>query len=240
MRYRECFSLYRRKMRSGKSVWYYQCYDENGVRVCGHSTEQTTRTAAREYCIRLVREHKLVRERGINKIPTFGEFAKGFWNFQTSEYLCYIKTRRPISQRYANMAEGQTNNYILETFRHIPLDKITENMVDSWLVSMPSKGLRASTANVAFSTFKTMMNWAVKKRLIKFNPCNGVKNLKEQEKNREIITPFEVQKLFGSTEGIWSDTLYYRMCKLAACTGMRVAEVIGLRGKYVFEKPTSQ
>ena len=234
MRYRELFSLYRRKMKSGKAVWYYQCYDENGVRLCGHSTGKTAKTEARNYCIRLVKEDRLIYRRG-KKMPTFGEFAKGFWDFQTSEYLCYVRTRRPITQSYADSAKKLIERYALGAFKHIPLDKINETKIDSWLVSLPSMGLQAMSANLVFAIVKIMLNWAVKKRLIKHNPGTGVKKLIQKAKQREIFSSPEIQKLFGNNGKVWKDQLYCQMCKLAACTGMRISEVIGLQGCFVFE-----
>ena len=234
MRYRELFSLYRRKMKNGKAVWYYQCYDDNGVRQCGHSTGKTTKTEARNYCIQLVKEDRLITKKG-RKVPTFGEFARDFWDFQTSEYLSYVKTRRPITQSYADSAKKLIERHALGTFKNIPLDKITETHIDNWLVSLSSQGLRAISANVVFAVMKIMLNWAVKKRLIKHNPGSGVKKLAYKTKQREIFSHQEIQKLFGNDGEIWKDQLYCKMCKLAACTGMRVSEVIGLRGCFAFE-----
>jgi hypothetical protein len=62
MRLKEAFSLYKRKLVSGKVVFYYQAYDGQGRRVCGQSTGKTNKTAAREYCNELLRLGKLVPE----------------------------------------------------------------------------------------------------------------------------------------------------------------------------------
>jgi hypothetical protein len=48
---------------SGIVFFYYRTYDENGQRLCGHSTGQTTRTAEREFCNRLNREGKLIPQK---------------------------------------------------------------------------------------------------------------------------------------------------------------------------------
>jgi integrase len=236
-------------MRSGKTVWYYQCYDENGVRVCGHSTGQATKTAAREHCILLFRENKLLMKKA-GRVPTFGEFAKGFWDYDTGEYVNYLKTRRPMSKQYTDHSKSMADSYLLEKFKNIPLDKITESMVDGWLVSLLAtpvwrksknkkaggevKTLSPSSANTIYRVLRTMLNWAVKKHVLKFNPCSAVKELKQKDKDREILSPAEVRKLFGGLVA-WDDSTACLMCKLAACTGMRIGEIIGLKGKFVFE-----
>jgi YD repeat-containing protein len=38
MGYREPFTVFRRTLPSGNSVFYYQTYDENGNRTCARST----------------------------------------------------------------------------------------------------------------------------------------------------------------------------------------------------------
>ena len=73
-----------------------------------------------------------------------------------------------------------------------------------------------------------------KKRYIKTNPAANVKPLNEEKKEREILTRLEVQNLF-TKENVWDNELHCLMNKLAACTGMRVGEVIGLKGCYIFD-----
>jgi integrase len=82
-----------------------------------------------------------------------------------------------------------------------------------------------------------MLNYAVKQKLIKANPCKNVELLKtSDEKEIQILTPDEVKKLFPAQwETVWNSKLHYVLNKLAACTGMRHGELLGLRGEFVFE-----
>jgi integrase len=82
-----------------------------------------------------------------------------------------------------------------------------------------------------------MLGEAARKNIIKHNPCNDVKELKEEEFKREILTVDEVKKLFSlDWSRIWkNDNVNYKMNRLAACTGMRMGELRGLLGKYVFD-----
>jgi len=48
MRFREEFSLYKRTVRSGKIIWYYHAYDEDGSRI-SVSTGQKVKSRAREF-----------------------------------------------------------------------------------------------------------------------------------------------------------------------------------------------
>ena len=53
-RYREDYTLYRRKTIKGIYVYYYRTYDENGKRTSGKSTFQTSKDAARQYVDNLI------------------------------------------------------------------------------------------------------------------------------------------------------------------------------------------
>jgi hypothetical protein len=60
MRIRDDFTVFPREMASGKVIWYYQTYDEDGHRTVAHSTGETTRTVAVKKCNTLMREGKLL------------------------------------------------------------------------------------------------------------------------------------------------------------------------------------
>jgi integrase len=249
MRYRETFSLYKRKLPSGVTVFYYRAYDENGQRLCGHSTGKETKTAAREFCNRLNREGKLIPQKQDKiTVPTFANFAEGWWDYDTCPYLKSRKGRRAISKGYATQGQYAVKNHLIPAFGERQLDVITEAEVDQWLTSFPERTYpgndgksvvyyKTSTGNLAFKILKIMLNYAVKQKLIKVNPCKNVELLKtSDEKEIKILTPDEVKQLFPPQwETVWNNRLHYVLNKLAACTGMRHGELLGLRGEFVFE-----
>jgi hypothetical protein len=71
------FTLYWRVVPSGKKVVYYYAYDEDDNRQGGWSTGETTLTAARVKCNRLLREGKLVPNSGF--MPPCEDYSKGWW-----------------------------------------------------------------------------------------------------------------------------------------------------------------
>jgi integrase len=86
-------------------------------------------------------------------------------------------------------------------------------------------------------TLNVMMAEAVRRELIPSNPCANVKKLKNDRKKIEILTVQEVQKLFPKNyETVWGDKeIPYAANRLASLTGMRIGEIMGLRGEYVFD-----
>jgi integrase len=247
MRVKDDFTLYRRKLASGIVVFYYQCYDADGKRLCGHSTGKTTKTEARKECIRLLQQGLLIPAK--QKMPTFAEYAEGWWDFETCDYLKNQKGRKDITESYANHCKAMVKNQILPYFGKTRLDKITSTDINNWLLGFKERKVinadgkeevrsyKNTYANTVFGTFWLMLNEAVNRNILKSNPAAPVKKLKNDRKHIEIITPAEVKQLFPAHwEAIWEgDHLCYAANKLAACTGMRIGEILGLRGEYVFE-----
>ncbi|WP_148257284.1 tyrosine-type recombinase/integrase [Treponema primitia] len=242
MRVRESYSLYQRKTPAGV-VFYYQVYDEAGKRLCGHSTGKTTKTAAREFCNQLLKAGKLLPEK--EPVPTFGEFSQGWWDFETCRYTKSRNARNSLTQRYLDTASYNLKQYILPYFEKSRIDLITDVMIDNWLLALVGKGLKKSTANNAYNIFRTMLTYAHRKlRLIPSNPFDLVEKLgsdknqddgdDEYQEDMTILTPEEVKLLFPENwETVWSKKLYYVLNMLAACTGMRIGELLGLKAKYV-------
>jgi integrase len=256
MRYREAFSLYRRKIQVGKgkvekTIFYFQTYDEKGRRTVGRTTGQTTRTAAREYCNRLLREGKLLEARRA-RVPTFEEFAGPWWDFDTCEYLKSQRARRPISENYAAMGKHVTVRHLIPKFGKRYLDDITEDEINKWMLSLQTTitGRRVrneegelvgkcydnGTINWIFGYLRLMLGEAVRRRIIKSNPCDLIKDFKAETNKVEILTPDEVKAFFSKD---WFDDAGERVCftanKLSACSGMRIGEVLGLRGEYLYD-----
>ena len=241
MRVKDIFTVYPRRMSSGGVVFYYQTYDEQGRRICGHSTGETTKTAARAYCMALFRDGKLLPGKQPKKALTFGEFARGWWEWETCPYLKRRMARRPITRRYADRAKRNMNNHILPYFGKIRLDRISEADIENWLLAFGGetggkKKIKNSTANIFFDVLKTMLNEAVRLRLIAANPANLVEELRGDQDEIKILTPEESKKLFPPRwETLWTNYLAFSVNRLAACTGMRIGELLGLRTEYVFE-----
>ena len=234
MRYREAFSLYRRTMKSGQHVYYYMTYDELGKRVCGHSTGKQTKTEARNFCHRLLREGRLVPERG--KVPTFEEFAKGWWEWGTCPYLLRRQARRTLTEAYADSSKSSLKNHLLPRWGKMRLDQINEFLIDEWLISFKARGLANKSANCYLKVLSVMLGEAVRRKIIKANPAQFVGKLKPDPHEVEILTPVEVRKIFPQDwREVWGDYETYLVNKVAACTGLRISEVLGLKGEFLFD-----
>ena len=229
------FTLFFRVVPSGKTVVYYYAYDGGGRRLGPWSTGQNNKTAARNFCNRINREGKLLP--GPKEVPTFAEYAAGFWDWEESPYLKDRKKRRKLTQAYADKNKKVAEYTLIPYFGKMRLDQISGEAIDGWLDKMIKDKYKNSTTNGYFGTLQTMMRWAVKKRVIERDPFLDVQKLMNEQGDKKIVTPDEFKALFaGDWKAVWDgDLLLCTANKIAALTGMRCCEVLGLRGEYVYD-----
>jgi integrase len=229
------FTLYFRKVPSGKRLFYYYAYDDEGRRLGPWATGQATKTGARNYCNGLIRQGKLLPDD--KEMPIFEDYAKTFWDWDNSPYLKERRKRRKLTQSYVDKCKKVITNALIPYFGKMRLDKITGEEIDTWLDYMIAEKYQNSTTNGYYKTLQTMMKWAAKKRYIDRDPFLDVEQLLNEKKDKKIITPDEFKALFVEDwKTVWgNDFLLCTANKIAALTGMRCCEVLGLRGEYVYD-----
>jgi len=243
---RNDFTMFKRAVPSGTKVVYYYAYDENGVRKGPWTTKCLNFTEARNYCHRLIRNGALIPDR--KKMITFSEFANGFWELD-SEFIRNERSRKNFNDSYVIISRQLTTIQIEPFVGNLALDKITDELVNKWLLGFKDRGkkdkktgeiisgYKNSYANSAFRTLNVMMAEAVKRGLIQTNPCDKVERLKNNKKKIDILKLEEVRALFPKDyKTVWGDKeIAYAANLLASITGMRIGEIMGLRGEFVFD-----
>jgi integrase len=213
-----------------------------------------------------MREGKLLPS-AQTRIPTFAEYADGWWEPETCLYLKKRLARRTLSVDYMNQALQITRHFLVPYFGKMRLDRITDEEIDTWLVnfcdreqrrnckkiagekevSLVPKKLKTSYANICFGVLRLMLKQAAKRHVIPFNPADNVEKLIVEKKQVAILTAAEFRELGKSQrkalprepgDGMDKWAFCLELAKmanfLAACTGMRIGEVLGLRGECVF------
>jgi len=241
MRAKAIFSVFGRTLVSGKMVYYYQCYDEKGKRQWAKSTGITKKTEAMAYCMKLFRDGLLIPE---EKVPTFAEFSDGWWDAETSRYLKWRQLHKPLSNGSIHVHKKNFENHLKNYFAKYRLDEITPNVIENWLLHLSEKNekdgkkknLKPKTINLAYVTLQVMIGEAVRTGVLKNNPCKLVKKLSTDEIVRDILSVEEARKMFPADwSTVWDSELVYTANLLAACTGLRLGELLGLRGEFVFD-----
>ena len=232
MRYKELFTVYPRKLKT-VTVFYYQCYDNNGKRTCGHSTGQRTKTNAKKYCMELYRAGKLIPEK---KPVSFAEYSDGWWDIKTCKYLEWRQIQNPLAPSTIDHYKTNLELHIKPFFGKMKLNDITADIVENWILGMSREGYNNSSINIQIATLKIMMKEAVRLKIISLNPVEKIKKLIAYNKEVQILKNEEVQNLFPMDwKKIWDSFEVYIFNKLAACTGMRLSEIIGLQINHIHD-----
>ena len=127
MSYRDDFTLFPRKLNSGKTVWYYQTYDDEGKRTTAKSTGQTTKTAAKSYCNLLLKEGKLIP----TKIPNFEDFTEDWFIYDKCPYIrAQLARGKSFSRNNADMQRSNLNKHLMPEFEKLKLDKISPKKIE--------------------------------------------------------------------------------------------------------------
>lgn len=235
MRYREPFTVFPRKMKSGLVVWYYQTYDNNNRRTTARSTGQTSKGAARTYCNKLYKEDALIPNRGENLL--FSQYAKDWWIWDKCEYVKFRLSRRELTRNYVNSGKINLKKHILPHFGKTRLGAIKSYDIEKWLLEFAGKGLSNQTANMNLTFLNIMLTDAIRRGLLDSNPADKVAPLKKDTRVRDILTSTEVGAIFDtdSIKKIWNNKIYYLANLLSACTGMRVSEILAVRKEILFD-----
>lgn len=131
---------------------------------------------------------------------------------------------------------------------HIPLDSITPQIINAFLLNLREPGTKITDRKNAsrlsdksiknyHTMLKSMFNTAVDWKMIKENPVDGVKAPKVRKKEVKALEKEDVIKLFDLLQE--APLKYNVFFQLAILSGMRRGEMLGLKWSCVdFEKCT--
>jgi integrase len=229
------FTLFLRVYPNGKKTVFYYVYDENGVRRGPWTTKQTSITLARNYCNKLNRAGLLLPKQTGKML--FAEYAEGWWVWDTCKYLKKRRKRHNITRSYADNNKKMMTNQLIPFFGKMAIGRITPEEIENWIDYMAEQGYQNTYTNTIFGTLKTMMIEAVARKIITSDPTENMERLVNDRKDIKIITQEEFKALFVKDwKRVWdNDRICYTTNKLAALTGMRTSEVLGLKGENVFD-----
>jgi len=184
---------------------------------------------------RLLKEGALLPKK--DDVPTFGEYAVNWWDWDNCEYLKKRRKRANLTQSYSDHMKRNLNKVVLPYFWNMKMDAINPAVIEAFLDSLIKQEYKNTTINDYYGTFKTMMIEAVDRGIINTDPTAKVERLINNCKTIKIITPLEFKKLFvGDWRKVWEDNrIVYTVNKLAALSGMRASEILGLKGSCLYD-----
>jgi integrase len=220
------FGVYKRKLKSGKTIYYYWAYLRNGKRVY-RSTGADTYEKAVLYCRNLLKVGKLA----VDKHFTFGEYTGQFFIYDACPY---IKTRLLHGKTYTKgWAQAQRNlltSRIVPEFGGMEIGEIYENRIEAWLLKLKQEGTGIKTLNHLITILRIIFGYAVKSRDIDVNPMDHIELFSLQVKEKGILSRDELTRLFSGKPGtVWKSEMHFALNLTAVMTGMRLGELLALK-----------
>ena len=226
-RFREPYTLLKRKTKAGKVVYYYRLADD--PQRIQHSTGCRTIGDAKRFC------DAKVQPRRANAEQTLRSYLDPYFVWETCPHVRrLVDEGKAIGRRHAHEQRRILELYIWEdAIAERPVRELTRgDLVDFRDRVRASKG--PAVANKAVGALKTALQEGVYREELDRNPALKIGAVKYEKKIRGTFLPVELQALFpGDPPGPWPDLAAYTCFLLAWANGMRRGELYALRWRHL-------
>jgi len=232
MRLTKPYTVTKRTLPSGKTVFYYRYRKQNGslsglistgIEVEG--SEDRARKKAELYVLKLYKEGKIIPVEG----TIFEEYTKEFF----TERCKYVRWKKMLgTTASAGISPSTIDSYrkslthqLLPYFASTTIEKITVSQIKSWMIKASNKWAH-KTINNAKSVLSIILSVAVEDGIIEVNPSLGIEKLKTDKIDRVLLTIEELQMVFAEQ---WQKEMVRVAALTAVITGMRIGEILALK-----------
>jgi len=224
------FGVYPRKLKSGKTVYYYWAYLTNKKRIY-RSTRADSYEKAVIFCRRLLKNGQLAMEKNYQ----FAKYTENFFIFDT---CLYIKARLLRGKSYTKgWAQAQRNlllSRIVPEFGNLDIREIYEQRIEAWLLKLKKEGVGTKTLNHVITILRIIFGYAIKSHDIDENPMLNIELFALKSLEKGIMSREELGRLFsGDITIIWRSNMHLALNLTAAITGMRLGEILALKYEMV-------
>lgn len=167
---------------------------------------------------RFLREMQVDIERGRWIDPAGADVALGAW---AEEFLSLARRLSPSTQEtYAR----DLKRYILPRFGAYRLGRLPADEIENWLNDEIAAGRAPSSVHRHYRTLRRVLQVAVEKEKILFNPCDRVQPPRVPKREMAFLTWEQAVDLAEAMHEPYRALIY-----LAVDSGMRWSELVGLR-----------
>ncbi|MGH9038757.1 MAG: tyrosine-type recombinase/integrase [Acidimicrobiia bacterium] len=199
------------------------------VRLRGVDGKERSRTfRTKKEAERYERAQHTAIDRGLWVDPRSGRVTLAAWTVEWQRTVVHL---RPTTRR---IYDANLRNHILPDLGGIELSKLTPSMLRAWLAGLTTKigghGQPLSLGSVAqaYRTLSRVLAAAVDNELLGRNPLRGVKPPRVESEAMRFLSHDEVATLAATI-----DRRYQALVLVAAYSGLRAGELIGLRRRHV-------
>lgn len=218
------FKIYKRTLKSGKYMYYARFLLPNGTYTSGRSLKSTSRKKAEIVAWNLVQREGIAKKKNLK----LKEFAEGFFDWDSEWALSKRSSGKRISQDQCKKNESVTALHVLRILGEIRISEIDNRTIRYLRNSMYLEKYAGSTINQALGCLKAILQSAEDYHLIGKLP--RFERAALRQKATGILTMDEVVNLFSIT---WKDQRSYVANLIAASTGFRLGEILGIKVKNI-------
>ena len=230
-RYREPFTLFPRKLKSGKSVYYYRTYSPDGERTVAHSTGLTNKTLARNYCADLLSKGLLYSNVGM----CFGIYAKGFFDDDSQWMTDKIQSGQgkvqPVAKNTLKAYRHSLDTFILPFFKNIKLVDIKPSHIKKFRDFLINQSFSNSVINLNCTILKIILSYARADGLVVTDPFVSVPMMYINARTRNAFTLDQLEVAFNKD---WGNKERKVFSLVAAVAGLRIGEIYAIRKETLF------
>ena len=174
------------------------------------------------------------------KVPTFAEFAKGFF-LRTDKNSIQARDKvfghEFMPSRYVK-CQALLDNYILPRFGSVLVTAITVRMIEEWIPYIKPVGamrgpLSADTKNKILVTMRLIMDEVKRAGWRDDNPAADARPMARHGEPREALPPNVLLALFPVSPderiAVWGDLMWATYFSIMYDTGWRPGEIAALR-----------
>ena len=147
-------------------------------------------------------------------------------------FIAFIEAEKRFSKltvkAYRHDME-QFVGYLKDEYDTNDLLQVTTTMVKSYVVSLKGDGLENRSINRKVSTLRTFYKFCLRENLIEKTPMAGIKALKQPKALVKFVTETDINKVSYGDDADFAHLRDHLLFELLYQTGMRQAELRGLR-----------
>lgn len=185
----------------------------------------------------------------------FIQFLLDFWNYDKSKYIQGLLAHGTgITRRHCYEMTNRVNTYWEPAFGNkITIEELKDEDIEEFLLKQKTAireiknkktgtteivttALSGATVNKILNSIRKPLKWAMKKKIISYDPTASLDSFSSKIKERGILEDSEVQALIALD---WKDKRARVATLTSMTTGLRAGELLGLRVQDIREKSIS-
>lgn len=229
------YVLYKRTLKSGNKIYYYQAYKPDGTLAYGKSTGCKSKKSAIHYCQTLLMQGRIWTGANI----TFANYAEHFFDIDSiwvqDKLASGTKDHPGISPLYLKKLQSTVHNHLIPYFGAKKFSSIKANDIKEFrLYLLQEKELSFKSVNNIMSTFKIIVDVALTDDVLIHSPLTGITQLVKNPSPREAFTLKDAKAILRKYN--WGNESQRLFNFISAVTGLRLSEINSLRKENI--KPT--